>query len=124
MTPHRWRGIGAWLGILALAMQTVIPLGQGISVADASSLEQALLFHCKVMKAGTSPSEPQAPSGQGEECPVCIAGAIASNLITPTTVAVPFFRSTSTVLLPYRTTNTVKDYQLFQTTARAPPVSA
>lgn len=116
--------MGGWLGVIALVVQTLIPFGQGIPVSSGNSLEQALLFHCEVMKAGTTPATPLPASDQRSNCVVCVACAIGSSLITASAVATLSPKTLYRELVSLSAVDIATGQSPSQTTARSPPVIA
>jgi len=119
-----WRFAGVFLGITALALQTLIPLAQAIPVSGNAPLEQSLLFHCKLMKAGTAPATPQPTSGQDEDCLVCIAGAIGHCLIAPVAIATVFLKAPTTIISHIPEADRAAGRTPTRTVARSPPPTA
>ncbi len=122
--PAGWRLKAIWLGVAALVLQTLIPFAQGLPVSGDASFEQSLLFHCKLMRAGTDPAAPLPASGQDEGCVVCIAAAIGHCLIAPLIVSGLFPDTPATIILQGQGTDSAAGRSPVPMVARSPPTAA
>jgi len=74
---------GAWLALLALCIQTLVPLAQGLPTV-AGQAAPALI--CKAMLGGSAAMGQQTPGKRRPDttsCPVCTAAAFATASLNP-----------------------------------------
>ncbi len=87
-SEHR-RRVGVWLGVLALALHTLIPLGQGVTAPFSAPRSGIPLVICTANGAVPAPSEPGQQRPDPSSCPVCQARALGGALVAVAAVAVP-----------------------------------
>lgn len=88
-TPRRV--LAAWVGLWALLLQVMVPVGQAVPIRGADGLPRTLLI-CSALQPRTVPG----PGSQGSDqrsdpraCAVCMAFATGASSDLPTTVALP-----------------------------------
>jgi len=82
-STNRQRALSAWLGVFALLIQGLMPVGQAVPLAGTG--DSAFLILC----TGSGPrmllAEPEqsAPENRPWSCPVCQASALGDSLTAP-----------------------------------------
>ena len=120
-SPNRGRQAGVWLGVLALALHTLIPLGQGMTAPFPASGNPIPLVLCTANGAAPVPSGPGEPRPDPSSCPVCQARALGGTLVAVDAVAVaaPCWDGTALLSLPAGTRLTT--WHSGQALPRGPP---
>ena len=115
------KSVAAWLALLALVLQTVVPFGQILQAAEADDV----IYICT--PSGIVAFNPDGPAEENHEdmaeCQVCTAGLFGSGFLTPeVSVRLPALQQTS---------QTVSSYQIWTDNAtsgalppRGPPATA
>jgi len=118
----RRRALGAWLGVIALLLQGLMPVGQAVPFAGAG--DRAFLVLCTGHGTRTLPVEPDGsgPENRPWSCPVCQANALGDSLVAPASVVVPAPAYTRAFLAPAAGTPYASPIASRFWHARAPPV--
>jgi Protein of unknown function (DUF2946) len=95
--PRRIAAFAAWLGMIALAVQALIPVlvAAEIQIAATEPGKSVFTFcafghlHVAQPAADGSPSTPTGDEDQGSVCPICVALQAAPPFTAPGQIALP-----------------------------------
>lgn len=122
-------GFGTWLGMVALWLQVVVPLGQAVPLpATADGLARSLVI-CTAFGPRTmtpdrqeAPGRTASPSGAAHACPVCTA--LGCQGLAAPAMAVPLPAGPALRIATGPVSDTVSDRRPLVRHARGPPAAA
>jgi len=120
---RRYRSLAAWLGVFALLVQGLMPMGQAVPLAAVG--DPAFLILCTGYGTRALPSEPgqSAPESRPWSCAVCQASAIGDSLVAPATVPVRQSRAVDAFIVPGTVQRRLGSSLSAPWQARAPPLA-
>lgn len=118
--------LASWLGVLALVLQTAIPLGQAIPVSTGFDGLPRTLVICSAQGTRTIPlphsGAADRQTAQTAACVVCLSHAAGAGLDLPATAALPFPPAGGSFVLPHGAAGRAPGIVPGLPQARAPPV--